>query len=73
MTEELLAQLIEEVSVLAADRRRKEPRQVPRPYDAPEPKTGVTGNATTGIQARGLDGMIGAARMLGMMGGVGHG
>lgn len=30
-TEELLAQLIEEVSVLAADRRRKEPRQLPRP------------------------------------------
>ena len=28
---ELLAQLIEEVSVLAADRRRKKPREVPRP------------------------------------------
>lgn len=29
--EELLAQLIEEVSVLTADRRRKEPREVRRP------------------------------------------
>jgi hypothetical protein len=28
---ELLAQVIEEVSVLAADHRRKEPRLVPRP------------------------------------------
>ncbi|MFD7763555.1 hypothetical protein [Streptomyces microflavus] len=31
---ELLAQLIEEVSILAADRRRKEPLTVSRPYDA---------------------------------------
>jgi hypothetical protein len=30
--EELLAQIVEEVSVLAADHRRKEPRQIPRPY-----------------------------------------
>ncbi|MGW0562957.1 hypothetical protein ACWDZ4_20615 [Streptomyces sp. NPDC003016] len=30
---ELLAQLIEEVSLLAADRRREEPRTVNRPYD----------------------------------------
>ncbi|WP_435059872.1 hypothetical protein [Streptomyces sp. bgisy060] len=29
---ELLAQLIEEVSILAADRRREEPTSVPRPY-----------------------------------------
>lgn len=28
---ELLAQLIEEVSILAAERRRKQPREVPRP------------------------------------------
>jgi hypothetical protein len=31
-TEELLAQLIEEVSVLAADHRREKPRDVFRPY-----------------------------------------
>lgn len=30
---ELLAQLIEEVSLLAADKRRPEPRTVTRPYD----------------------------------------
>jgi hypothetical protein len=28
---ELLAQLVEEVSILAADHRRKKPREVPRP------------------------------------------
>ena len=31
-TEELLAQVVEEVSILAADKRREEPREVPRPY-----------------------------------------
>ncbi|SDH68962.1 hypothetical protein SAMN05421505_12090 [Sinosporangium album] len=30
-THELLAQLIEEVGILAADHRRKKPREVPRP------------------------------------------
>ncbi|WP_406153247.1 hypothetical protein OG217_05860 [Streptomyces sp. NBC_01023] len=30
---ELLAQLIEEVSILAADRRREEPTSIPRPYN----------------------------------------
>lgn len=29
--QELLAQLVEEVSILAADYRRKKPREVPRP------------------------------------------
>jgi hypothetical protein len=29
--DELLAQLIEEVSILAAEQRRKKPRQIPRP------------------------------------------
>jgi hypothetical protein len=34
---ELLAQLIEEVSILASDRRRETPTSIPRPYtpDAP--------------------------------------
>ncbi|MBV1940771.1 hypothetical protein KUF83_30010 [Streptomyces sp. BV286] len=31
---ELLVQLIEEISLLAADRRRPEPREIPRPYTA---------------------------------------
>lgn len=30
--EELLAQLVEEVSILASDHRRKKPREIPRPY-----------------------------------------
>jgi hypothetical protein len=38
---ELLAQLIEEVSLLASDMRRKEPLTVPRPYgDRPPAQTG---------------------------------
>ena len=31
ITEELLAQMIEELSILAADQRRKEPRTITRP------------------------------------------
>ncbi|MER6232578.1 hypothetical protein ACFUC2_05280 [[Kitasatospora] papulosa] len=37
---ELLAQLIEEVSVLAADRRRSEPRTITRPYASVAVPTG---------------------------------
>jgi hypothetical protein len=44
-TEELLAQLIEEVSVMTAGHQRKEPRKVPRPYGETErarpPKPGL--------------------------------
>jgi hypothetical protein len=70
MKTELLAQLIEEVSVVAADRRRKEPRTITRPWEnTDEPKTGMTGSLETGIQARGLAGMLGVARTLGMVGG----
>jgi hypothetical protein len=32
LVEELLALVVEEVSVLASDRRRKEPLKIPRPY-----------------------------------------
>lgn len=39
---ELLAQLIEEVSVLAADMRRKKPREVPRPKHLRSNRTGGT-------------------------------
>ncbi|HET9654597.1 MAG TPA: hypothetical protein VFP72_04545, partial [Kineosporiaceae bacterium] len=42
-TDELLAQLIEEVAVLAADHRRKKPREVPRPYARPS-ASAVTGH-----------------------------
>lgn len=34
MQEELLAQVVEEVSVLASNRQRKEPRRLPRPFDS---------------------------------------
>lgn len=40
---ELLAQLIEEVSVLAADMRRKKPRKVPRPAH-------LTGDGSSGVK-----------------------
>ncbi|MFD0353007.1 hypothetical protein ACFVHW_04545 [Streptomyces sp. NPDC127110] len=35
VTSELLAQLLEEVSILASDRRRPEPKSVPRPVASP--------------------------------------
>lgn len=55
--EELLAQLIEEVSVLTADRRRKKPREVRRPdamraASSPATPTGYETGAGT-IHARG--------------------
>ena len=36
-TEELIAQVLEEVSVIASDHRRKKPRQVPRPGAKTDP------------------------------------
>lgn len=42
---ELMAQLVEEVSVLAADHRRKKPRTIPRP------KTLTAGRKVNGHQA----------------------
>lgn len=54
--EELLAQVIEEVSVLAADRRRKEPRAVPRPG---QKKAAKTRNAGGGTTYNGFDAMLG--------------
>ncbi|OEJ21118.1 hypothetical protein [Streptomyces subrutilus] len=38
MTTELIAQLLEEVSLLASDMRRKEPKTVPRPVAPPQKK-----------------------------------
>lgn len=37
--EELTAQLIEEVSLMTSDKRRKKPREVPRPTDERPPAT----------------------------------
>lgn len=57
--EELLAQLIEEVSVLAADKRRKEPRQVHRPFTpAPQEAGGVVTTSTGGAVAHGHEAML---------------
>lgn len=71
LTHELLAQLIEEVSVLAADQRRKEPRSIPRPSapnessQKPAANTGLHSTGDGGMKAVGLDGMLGLARMAG--------
>lgn len=70
VTDELLAQLVEEVSVLTSDRRRKEPIEIPRPgresrtqQKAAQPI--LTGNAQTGLTAHGLSGMLAAAQVYG--------
>lgn len=44
--------------MLAADRRRKEPRTLPRPGQSTTPVEGLTGTPDTGMQARGLAGML---------------
>lgn len=57
--EELLAQVIEEVSVLAADRRRKEPKKVKRPFlTSDESSGGLAENASGGLTAQGHDAML---------------
>lgn len=45
LVEELLAQVIEEVGVLAAERRRAEPRRVPRPKSKAEQEAERTSTA----------------------------
>lgn len=68
MQEELMAQLVEEVSVLAADHRRKEPRVLPRPGDdtpSNAPREGLTGTAETGYQANGAAALLTAAQVYG--------
>lgn len=54
--------------MLAADRRRKAPREVWRPYNGGQPAA-VTGSTETGLQARGFQGMLQATVMLGGKGG----
>jgi hypothetical protein len=65
VTEELLAQLVEEVSVLAADRRRKDPITIPRPGQPTVAPAGISGTASTGVQARGMAGLLAAAEVFG--------
>ncbi len=66
-TDELLAQLVEEVSVLVADRRRKEPRTIPRPWEAKKsgPVAGVVVSEDGGMVATGLSGMLSATQRRG--------
>lgn len=61
-TEELLAQLVEMVSILAADKRLAEPRTVPRPGSATDPKapSAAPPPANTGFRT-----MLAAAKMRG--------
>ncbi|MGA5411558.1 hypothetical protein ACPCSC_30425 [Streptomyces lavendulocolor] len=70
MHTELLAQLIEEVSLLAADRRRKENRTITRPYasspDSAVP-TGNTGPAQQPAPVNGHRKMLAAAARRGMV------
>lgn len=62
--EELLAQVVEEVSVLVAERRRKEPRTIPRPWEAKKKKAGLVRDGDS-VTATGLGGMLAAAQMRG--------
>lgn len=67
---ELLAQLIEEVSILAADRRREEPTYIPRPYnpaDAAPPRPGAQPQPQSAPQLTGHRQMLAAALQRGMV------
>ncbi|AWI32686.1 hypothetical protein [Streptomyces tirandamycinicus] len=65
---ELLAQLIEEVSLLAADRRREEPRTVTRPYNtAPAVPRGNSAPAQQSAPMNGHRKMLAAAARRGMV------
>lgn len=67
MTEELLAQLVEEVSVLVADKRRKEPRTLTRPWEKGKQRrdVGLVRTGDGGVKATGLDAMLTATQMRG--------
>jgi len=59
--EELLAQVIEEVSVLAADKRRKEARVVRRPYQgttSDQSGAGLTRHESGGVTAVGHEAVL---------------
>ncbi|MFB7890251.1 hypothetical protein ACFCZ3_19595 [Cellulosimicrobium cellulans] len=65
--EELLAQIVEEISVLVADKKRKEPREIPRPgvQQVRTPQQIIAGieAATAGghVRQNGVHAMIAAA------------
>jgi hypothetical protein len=67
ITTELLAQLIEEVSLLASDRRRNEPRTVHRPFN----RAAASGSGAQAQQASpsmsGHRAMLAAATRRGMV------
>lgn len=71
VAEELLAQLVEEVSIVAAGYKRPNgPISVPRPGDdvtTRGPQEGLSGSTDTGLQARGLGGFLAAAQVYGAM------
>lgn len=56
MQEELLAQVVEEVSVLASNRQRKEPRRLPRPFE--KRRSGVHRDSAGNTVSTGLSAMI---------------
>lgn len=68
-TEELLAQVIEEVSVLAAGMQREKPRQVLRPHEMrrqdDKAAPGVVVHENGAVTATGLQGMLAMSRMAG--------
>ncbi|RSS97261.1 hypothetical protein EF903_01700 [Streptomyces sp. WAC05292] len=68
MHTELLVQLIEEVSLIAADRRREAPRTINRPYDtAAAVPTGNTEPAQQPAPMNGHRKMLAAAARRGMV------
>lgn len=67
---ELLAQLLEEISLLAADRRREEPKTIVRPFDTESASTVPQGNSGPAQQSAPLNGhrkMLAAAARRGMV------
>lgn len=74
MQHELLATILEEVSVLASDQRRPEPLEWPRPYERPDrtkkPAEGLVGDAESGFTATGLGGILALSEVYGVSGGA---
>lgn len=58
--------MVEEVSVLVADKRRKDPRSIPRPWDKKKGRLseGLHRNGDS-VTAVGLGGMLAASQMRG--------
>ncbi|MGW7090110.1 hypothetical protein ACWGH2_42375 [Streptomyces sp. NPDC054871] len=68
MHTELLVQLIEEISLLASDRRREDPRTIHRPYGtAPAVPQGNTSLAQQPAPMNGHRAMLAAAARRGMV------